>query len=52
MVGVEAVRRKRISPEREGALHFVGLMVLITLMILISYYDVISPLPQINWGLK
>lgn len=52
MVGVEAVRRKRISPEREGAIHFVGLMVLITLMLLISYYDVISPLPQINWGLK
>ena len=52
MVGVEAVRRKRISPEREGALHFVGLMVLITLMLLVSYYDVISPLPQINWGLK
>jgi regulator of sigma E protease len=52
MVGVEAVRRKKISPEREGAIHFAGLMVLITLMMLISYYDVISPLPSINWGFR
>lgn len=50
MIGVEAIRRKRISPEREGALHFVGLMVLISLMLLISYYDIIAPMPAIDWG--
>ncbi len=50
LIGVEAVRRKRIAPEREGALHFVGLMVLIALMVIISYYDVVSPLPKIDWG--
>ena len=50
LIGVEAVRRKRIAPEREGAIHFVGLMVLLALMVIISYYDVVSPLPQINWG--
>jgi len=50
LIGVEAVRRKKLAPEREGALHFVGLMVLIGLMVIISYYDVISPLPKIDWG--
>jgi regulator of sigma E protease len=50
LIGVEAVRGKRIAPEREGAFHFVGLMVLIALMVVISYYDVVSPLPKINWG--
>ncbi|HEX2988337.1 MAG TPA: site-2 protease family protein [Chloroflexota bacterium] len=52
LIGVAAVRWKRIAPEREGALHFVGLMVLLALMVIISYYDVISPLPNIDWGLK
>lgn len=52
MIGIEAVRRKRISPEREGALHFVGLMVLLTLMMVISYYDLITPMPSIDWGLR
>jgi len=50
LVAVEAIRRKKIAPEREGALHFVGLMVLLTLMLIISYYDLISPLPNIDWG--
>ncbi len=50
LIGVEAIRRKRIAPEREGALHFVGLMVLIALMVIISYYDVTSPVPDIDWG--
>lgn len=52
MIAIEAVRRRRISPEREGALHFVGLMVLITLMIVVSYYDVMSPVPDIDWGIR
>lgn len=50
MIAIEAIRRKRIAPEREATLHFVGLMVLLTLMVLISYYDLSSPLPQIDWG--
>jgi len=50
LIGVEAVRRKKLAPEREGAIHFVGLMVLLGLMVLISYYDLMSPLPKIDWG--
>lgn len=52
MIAIEAVRRKRISPEREGALHFVGLMVLLTLMMVVSYYDLTSPMPSIDWGFR
>lgn len=50
LIGVEAIRGRRIAPEREGMLHFAGLIVLLVLMVVISYHDVISPLPQIDWG--
>ena len=50
LIGVEAIRRRRIPPEREGMLHFVGLMVLIALMVVVSYYDIMSPLPDVEWG--
>lgn len=41
-VVIEAVRRgKRISPEKEGFVHFVGLMLLIAFVVVISYYDVL-----------
>ena len=33
---IEAVRGKRVSPEKEAAVHFVGLVALLALMILIS----------------
>ena len=47
---VEAVRGKRISPEKEGAIHFIGLALLLTLMLVISYYDVSDPIPTIDWA--
>lgn len=47
---IEAIRGKRISPEREGAIHFIGLALLLMLMLVISYYDVSNPLPTIEWG--
>lgn len=40
-VGIEWVRRgKRISPEKEGMVHLVGFVVLITLAIMISFVDI------------
>jgi hypothetical protein len=30
--------------------HFVGIVVLITLMVLISINDLVAPLPAIDWG--
>jgi regulator of sigma E protease len=41
-VFLEWVRRgKRVSPEREGLVHAVGFAMLITLMVIISYFDVL-----------
>ena len=38
---VEVLRRgKRVAPEREGVVHFVGLVVLLTLMFAIAFVDV------------
>jgi regulator of sigma E protease len=47
---LEWIRGRRIPPEREAAYHFVGIVVLLTLMVIISFNDVISPRPAINWG--
>ena len=47
---IEAIRGRRVSPERESLVHFVGIVVLIGLMILISVNDIRNPLPAIDWG--
>jgi regulator of sigma E protease len=47
---IEAIRGKRVAPEKEGAIHFIGLALLLTLMLVISYYDVSNPIPTIDWG--
>jgi regulator of sigma E protease len=47
---LEWVRGRRVPPEREAAYHFVGIVVLLTLMVIISLNDIMSPLPSINWA--
>jgi regulator of sigma E protease len=47
---LEGIRGRRIPPEREAAYHFVGIVVLLTLMVIISFNDLISPLPALNWS--
>jgi regulator of sigma E protease len=47
---IEAIRGKRVAPEKEGAIHFIGLAVLLTLMLVISYYDISNPIPPIDWA--
>jgi regulator of sigma E protease len=37
---LEIIRGKRISPEREAIVHFVGMMVLLALMVLITIQDI------------
>lgn len=39
-IGVEKIRGKPISPEKEGLVHFVGLIVLLGLMVLFTYQDI------------
>lgn len=37
---VEAVRGKRVDPEKEGMVHFVGLVLLMLLMVFVMYNDI------------
>ena len=37
---VEAVRRKKIDPEKEGMVHFVGIMLLMGLMVAVMFNDI------------
>jgi regulator of sigma E protease len=42
---LEWIRRgKRIRPEREGMIHLAGLLFLVTLMVVITYYDIVNPI--------
>ena len=38
---IEAVRRKRIPPEKEGMVHFAGFALLMVLMVVVMYNDIV-----------
>ncbi len=46
---IEAIRGRRIPPEREAVIHFVGMLILVGLMLLIMLQDLIDPI--IPWSL-
>jgi regulator of sigma E protease len=48
-VFLEAIRGKRIPPEREGAIHFIGLTALLALMLVITYFDITVDIPTFDW---
>ena len=39
---IEAIRRKPINPKYEGAINFIGLAILMSLMVFITFFDVIK----------
>ena len=39
-LAIEAVRRKRISLEKEGYVHFAGIVVLMVLMVVVLFNDI------------
>ncbi|MCL4544672.1 MAG: M50 family metallopeptidase [Chloroflexi bacterium] len=39
---VEGIRRRRLDPQIEGAIHFVGLVVLLMLMVVVSLHEVFT----------
>ena len=39
---VEAVRRKRVPPEKEGMVHFAGFALLMALMVVVMYNDILK----------
>lgn len=47
---VEAIRGKRISPEREGLIHMIGFALLLGLMLLITVRDLSSTPQTIDWA--
>jgi regulator of sigma E protease len=47
---IETIRGRRIDPAKEGIVHLIGMALLVTLMILITYQDVVQGLPPIDWG--
>ncbi|MDD3403444.1 MAG: RIP metalloprotease RseP [Hespellia sp.] len=38
---IEAIRGRRVNPEREGMVHFVGLVCLLLLMVVVMYHDIV-----------
>ena len=51
-VVIEAIRGRRIRPEREALIHLVGMAVLLSLMVIVSFNDLLTPLAHIDWGLR
>jgi regulator of sigma E protease len=47
---IEAIRGRRVDPEREGLVHLVGMAFLLMLMILVTYQDFVQGVPQVDWG--
>ncbi len=43
---VEAIRGRRIDPAREGLVHLAGMVMLLGLMAVITYFDVVNPIIQ------
>jgi regulator of sigma E protease len=46
---IEAVRGRRISPEREAMIHFVGLVILVSLMAIVMLQDFVNPIIPWSW---
>ena len=49
LVLIEAVRGRRISPEREAKFHFVGLVILVSLMAVVMLQDFVNPIIPWSW---
>jgi regulator of sigma E protease len=48
-IAIEALRGRRINPEREGLVHMVGFVVLIGLLLFITVRDIMTPQQGIDW---
>jgi regulator of sigma E protease len=46
---IEAIRGRRVPPEREALIHFIGMLILVGLMALVMLQDVFNPI--IPWSL-
>ena len=46
---IEALRGRRIPPEREAVVHFVGMVILVSLMCFVMLQDLINPIIPWSW---
>ena len=37
---IEAIRGKKVDPDKEGMVHFIGLMLLMLLMVVVMFNDI------------
>jgi regulator of sigma E protease len=47
---VEGIRGRRIDPAKEGLVHLIGLALMVALMLLVTWQDLINPVPPIDWN--
>jgi regulator of sigma E protease len=47
---IEGIRGKRVDPAREGLVHLIGMLLLVALMVLITWQDIVNPVPTLDWG--
>ena len=40
-MGGQPVERRRVAPQKEALVHFVGLVAILTLAVVITYFDVL-----------
>jgi len=42
-IAIEALRGKRLDPARENWVHFVGIMLMLMLVLIVTYHDIVAP---------
>lgn len=42
-VAIETLRGKRIDPDRESLIHFLGIIMMLMLILIVTYYDITAP---------
>jgi regulator of sigma E protease len=48
---IEMLRGRRVSPEREGMIHLVGMGLLVSLVVVITYFDILFPV-NVDFSLR
>lgn len=51
-LAIEAIRGRRIAPERAELVHAIGIAILLALMGVLIISDIVSPAPPVDWGVR
>jgi regulator of sigma E protease len=47
---VEGIRGRRVDPAKEGLVHLIGMALLVALMLIITWQDLMNPVPPVEWS--